>query len=255
VTARAVKKTVAAPPALGRDRILATALALIDRDGVATLSLRGLANELDVFPTAIYWHVPSRDELVAGAVALALHGVGRRLAGGTWQQRVRALLKRFRAALQRHPNLAPVIGTQLISNHPFDLPMLEHIVRALEDAGFDGAGLVDAFNVVIAAMCGFVTMELAAAPAEHADAWALSHAQALREIPAASYPALTRHLPRLRGKAFIVRSRSGTNRPLNSAFEAWLDVVIGGLEKRAAAQTFRANSPAASPRRARGSAA
>lgn len=221
-------------PPLGRDAILETALALIDRDGVAAFSLRVLANELGVFPTAIYWHVPNRNALIAGAVALALRGVGQRLPRGTWQQRLRVLLKRFRSALQRHPKLAPVIGTELISNSPLDLPMLEHIVRALEDAGFDGPALVDAFNVVVAAMCGFVTIELAAAPAQHADAWAQAHRQALREIAAPTYPALARHLPKLRDKAFILRWTSGTNRPLNSGFEAWLDVIVGGLEQRAA---------------------
>ena len=230
---RAALKASDAKPALNREHILATALALIDRDGCAALSLRVLAKELGVFPTAIYWHVPNRNELVAGAVALALHGVGDRLPGGTWQHRLRALLKRFRAALHRHPKLAPVVGTELISNIPLDLPMLEHIVRALEDAGFDGPALVDAFNVVVAAMCGFVTIELAAAPAEHADAWAQSHEQALREIPAPAYPALAGHLPRLRDKAFILRWTSGASRPLDSAFEAWLDVIIGGLERRA----------------------
>jgi len=231
---KAVAEVTRTRAALSRDHILATALALIDRDGVAALSLRVLAKELGVFPTAIYWHVPNRNELVAGAVALALQGVGQRLPGGTWQQRLRALLKRFRAALHRHPKLAPVIGTELISNSPLDLPMLDTIVCALEDAGFEGPALVDAFNVVVAAMCGFVTIELAAAPAEHADAWAQAHQQALREIPAPSYPALARHLPRLRDKAFILRWTSGASRPLNSAFEAWVDVVIGGLEQRAA---------------------
>jgi AcrR family transcriptional regulator len=221
-------------PALGREHILATALALIDRDGVAALSLRGLATELGVYPTAIYWYVPNRNALIAGAVALALRGVGQRLPGGSWQLRLRAVLKRFRAALHRHPRLAPVIGTELISNSPLDLPMLEHIVGALEDAGFVEVALADAFNVVVAAMCGFVTLELAAAPAEHADAWAQAHQQALRAIPAPTYPALARHLPRLRGKAFILRWTSGTSRPLNSAFEAWLDVIVGGLERRAA---------------------
>ena len=223
----------AAKPPLGRVEILASALALIDRDGVAALSLRVLAKELGVFPTAIYWHVPSRNDLIAGAVALALEGVGARLPGGSWQQRLRGLLKRFRAAVQRHPKLAPVIGSELISNSPLDLPILEHLVVALEDAGFDGMGLVDAFNVVVAAMCGFVTLELAAPPAENAEAWAESHAAHLDAVPPRAFPALARHLPRLRDRAFILRWTSGAARPMDSAFEAWLDVVIGGLERRA----------------------
>jgi AcrR family transcriptional regulator len=224
---------------LSRGRILSTALALIDRDGVAAFGLRGLAQQLGVYPTAIYWHVPSRDALIAGAVALALQGVGTRLPGGPWQARLRALLRRFRAAMRRHPKLAPVVGSELLSNGALDLPMLEHIVAALEEAGFDGPALVDAFNVVVAAMCGFVTLELAAAPTQDADAWADAHRARVRALEPAAFPALARHLPGLSGNAFILRWRSGTGRPLNRAFEAWVDVVIDGLAQRAAAQPRR----------------
>jgi TetR/AcrR family transcriptional regulator, tetracycline repressor protein len=61
-------------PALSRDNILRATLALIDAHGVAAFSLRELAKTLGVFPTAIYWHVPNRNALVAGAVGLALAG-------------------------------------------------------------------------------------------------------------------------------------------------------------------------------------
>jgi AcrR family transcriptional regulator len=221
---------------LGRERILAAALETIDRGGVAALSLRELAKALGVTPTAIYWHVPSRNELVAGAVALALQGVAAglaRSAGASWQERLRTLFTRFRDALRRHPRLAPVVGGEMLSNSPLDLPMLEHIVDALEDAGFDGPALVDAFNVVVAALCGFVTLELAAAPAEEPQAWAALHRERLAAIPEAQFPALSRHLGRLRNKAFIVRWSGGEQRPMNAAFEAWVDVVLGGLAQRA----------------------
>lgn len=226
--------------ALDRERILAAALALIDRDGVAAFNLRGLAQQLGVYPTAIYWHVPNRDALIAGAVELALRGVGKRLPGGPWPQRLRALLRRFRTALRRHPRLAPVVGSQLLSNGALDLPLLDHIVAALEEAGFDGPALVDAFNIVVAAMCGFVTLELAAAPAEGGEAWADAHRARVDALAPTGHPALARHLPALRGNAFILRWQGGSARPLHRAFEAWVDVVIDGLALRAAAQPPRA---------------
>ena len=219
-------------PALDRERILAVTLTLIDRDGVPALSMRELAKALGVFPTAIYWYVPNRNELIAGAVALALRGVGTSLsssAASTWQERLRSLLTRFRAAVRMHPKLAPVIGTELISNSPLDLPMLDHVVAALEDAGFEGAALVDAFNVVIAAMCGFVTLELASPPDKDPQ-WAQTHRKRIGEIPRDDYPALSRHVARLKNKAFIVRWSSGTSKPMASSFAAWLDVIIEGLD-------------------------
>jgi len=219
---------------LNRELVLVAALKLIDRDGVAGLSLRDLANELGVFPTAIYWYVPNRNELIAGSVSLALGKVSTGLTKGTWQERIRLLLRRFRAAMRRHPNLAPVIGGQLISNSPLDLPMLDHIVAALEDAGFESQALVDAFNVVVAAMCGFPTLELAMPPREDADAWTHAHRERVRQIPLSDCPALTRHIERLQNRAFILRWSGGVKKPMSTSFEAWLDVVIGGLELQAA---------------------
>jgi AcrR family transcriptional regulator len=225
--------------ALSRERILSATLALIDRDGVAAFGLRGLAQQLGVYPTAIYWHVPNRDALIAGAVELALRGVGSRLPRGPWPQRLRVLLRRFRTALRRHPKLAPVVGSELLSNGALDLLMLDHIVAALEEAGFDGIALVDAFNVVIAAMCGFVTLELATAPLQAGRAWAEAHRARVDALSTAGHPALARHLPRLRGNAFILRWENGTDQPLNRSFDAWLDVVLDGLALRAVAQPSR----------------
>ena len=233
MTRKSGRASADAAPALSRERILAATLALIDDKGVDGFSLRKLAKVLGVFPTAIYWHVPNRNELIAGAVALALRGVSEGPAGGPWQQRLRSLIERFRDALRRHPKLAPVIGHQLISNSALDLPMLELIVAALEEAGFEGRGLVDAFNVIVAGMCGFVLLELAAAPGSGAEAWAEAHRQSLAAIAGDDHPALARHLGRLRNNAFIVRWSSGTHKPMNASFSAWLDVIIGGLELRA----------------------
>jgi TetR/AcrR family tetracycline transcriptional repressor len=110
--------------------------------------------------SSCYWHVPNRAALVSGAIAIALTDVASDLSGGTWQLRLGVLLRRFRDALHRHPQLAPAVSNELVYNAPFDAPLIEHVLAALEDAGFEGAALVDPFIVVIAAMCGFATLEL-----------------------------------------------------------------------------------------------
>jgi TetR/AcrR family tetracycline transcriptional repressor len=221
--------------ALGRERILQTALALIDKQGLAAFNIRELASALDVFPAAIYWHIPNRDALVSGVIALALDGVARGLPGGSWQLRLRALLQRFRDALRAHPQLAPIVASELAYNAAFDAPLLEHLVAALEDAGFDDAALVDAFNVVIAAMCGFATLELSTAPAGDAKAWEAACRAQIDGIDAQRYPHLGRRAGALRNRAFLLRWSSGKEKPLNSGFEAWVDVVLRGLEARSKA--------------------
>ncbi|APW39970.1 hypothetical protein RD110_24470 [Rhodoferax koreense] len=220
---------------LGRERILEAALALIDTHGPQAFNIRELARVLGVAPAAIYWHVPSRNELVSGAAALVLHGVADDIAPGRWQDRLRTLLQRYREVLQRHPRLAPLVASEMLCNAAFDAVLLDHVVHLLEDAGFGGADLVDAYNVVIAAMCGFATLELSAAPDEDIEGWEAACRSQIAGVDALRQPALARHLVALEDRAFILRWSSGTDRPLASGFAAWTDVIVRGLESRARA--------------------
>ncbi|WP_213954966.1 MULTISPECIES: TetR/AcrR family transcriptional regulator [unclassified Variovorax] len=221
--------------ALGRERILQAALDLIDRKGLPAFNIRQLAANLGVFPAAIYWHVPSRDALVSGAIALALAEVATGLPDGTWQVRLRAVLQGFREALRQHPHLAPAVASELSCNAAFDAPLLQHVVAALEDARFEGDALVDAFNVVIAAMCGFATLELSSAPADDTAAWEAACRAQIDAVDHARHPHLGRNLDALRNRAFLLRWSSGKTQPLASGFEAWVDVVLRGLESRSRA--------------------
>jgi len=221
--------------ALGPQAILRAALALIDAKGLAAFNIRELARALGVFPAAIYWHVPNRDALVSGAIALALEGVADQLPPGSWQQRLGALMRQFREALRRHPQLAPVVASELAANASFDAPLLDQVVAALEEARFEGDALVDAFNVVIAAMCGFATLELSTPPASAAASWEAACRAQIDALDPRQVPHLSRHRKALRNRAFLLRWSGGREQPLASGFEAWIDVLLRGLEARSRA--------------------
>lgn len=223
---------------LDRDRILEAALSLIDRHGLQAFNIRALADSLKVFPAAIYWHVPSRNGLVSGAVALAMHGIVDGLdatRSDPWQDRLRALLRRYREVIRSHPRLAPLVASELIGNAEFDAALLDHVLQLLEDAGFAGDALRDAYNVVFAAMCGFATMELSSVPQDEAQAWEASCRAQIAGVDAQRHPALSRHVRALENRAFVLRWSSGEAQPLESGFEVWVDVIVRGLEARAAA--------------------
>jgi AcrR family transcriptional regulator len=221
---------------LSAPRILQAALARIDALGLAAFTIRDLARDLGVVPAAIYWHVPSRDALVSGAIALALADIACDLPAQAWPLRLRELLRRFRAALRRHPNLAPAVAQEMAYNGHFDPALLDEVLAALDEARFEGAALVQAYNVVIAALCGFATLELSRVPAGAPEAWeAVCRAQ-IDAVDPRRHPHLAHHRTALRNRAFLLRWSSGQQRPLDDAFEAWVDVVIGGLEQRSAAR-------------------
>lgn len=55
-----------------KDDIVDAALALLDRVGLPDLSMRRLADELGVQPSALYWHVASKQDLLAAVSARIL---------------------------------------------------------------------------------------------------------------------------------------------------------------------------------------
>jgi hypothetical protein len=69
-----------------------------------------------------------------------------------------------------HPNTAPLLGAQLVSNIATSLDLVEGILAALTAGGFAGRRLAAAYNAVAAAMVAFPTQELLPMP-EDAPAW------------------------------------------------------------------------------------
>jgi AcrR family transcriptional regulator len=53
---------------LNRQRIVRTAVALADEGGVDSISMRKIAEELDVVPMALYRHVANKDEMLDAMV-------------------------------------------------------------------------------------------------------------------------------------------------------------------------------------------
>jgi AcrR family transcriptional regulator len=105
---------VSRQPALSRSTIVRAALSIIDRDGLEALTMRRLGRELQVDPMAVYYHVPNKAALfdaVVGAVydEIELPALP---ATGPWADQLAAAMRSFRAALRRHPNAIPVVGTR-----------------------------------------------------------------------------------------------------------------------------------------------
>jgi AcrR family transcriptional regulator len=218
--------------ALDRQQIVASALALIDREGLEGFSLRQLARHLGVFPAALYWHLPGgRNELLGDVAATAFHNVARPFKeGDDWTSWLRELFRRYRNSLHRHPNIAPLLGAQLVSNSGVNPKLVEQILAVLESAGFGGPRLIDAYNAVVAAMVGFVTLELAPMPSEDPTNWASKFETSIRSLDPGQFPHLTKYMDLMANRAFIVRWESGHQNPLNSGFELYLEAVIAGLK-------------------------
>ncbi|HWK47350.1 MAG TPA: TetR family transcriptional regulator [Stellaceae bacterium] len=223
----------AAGDALTRDKIVATALELLDQHGLAAFSVRDVAKTLGVYPAAIYWHIPTRNALLAELVAHVLRDLNPKCAVAAWQDWLRELFIGYRDAIRLHPNIAPLIGAQLVSNASMDFDLMERMLQVLSEAGFRGQRLIAAFNVVIAAQVGFVTLEFAPAPAEDPAGWAEDMQRLIGSVTAERHPLLAAHLPRMANRSFTLRWQNGTVISLDSHFTAYIETVIAGLERLA----------------------
>ncbi|KXF55752.1 TetR family transcriptional regulator [Rhodococcus sp. SC4] len=97
-------------PLLSRRRSLEAALKIIDRDGLAALSIRRLADELGVNGASLYHHFENKDAIVTGAAQLALAEVRTPEEDSrTWREWLPYNARELRTALLKHPELIPVI--------------------------------------------------------------------------------------------------------------------------------------------------
>jgi AcrR family transcriptional regulator len=225
------KKAAPADKALTRERIVAVAIEQIDQNGLTAFSLREVARQLDVYPTAVYWHVPNRDALLAAVVEATMAGVAPEIGKLSWQDWFRELFRRYRKSVQQHPNVAQLVGAQLVSNASLSPLLIDRILTVLLQAGCDESRLVDMYNVVVASMVGFATLELAPLPTDDLAIWTNQLQEKVHDIRALEYPTLARHLPALANRAFIVRWQSGSEVPLDSSFDTFVEVTIAGMER------------------------
>ncbi|MBL1102589.1 TetR/AcrR family transcriptional regulator C-terminal domain-containing protein [Streptomyces coffeae] len=219
-------------PGLSRADVVEAALRFVDVHGLEALSMRTLAKEMGVYPNALHWHVGTKSELVAAVAARVLEDIvlppQRDMPWDAWVAEVARLCRR---AMHQHPNLSPVIGSQL-GVTASSLPFVERMVDVLERAGFSAEDLIHAYNTVTGFILGWVTLELSSGPATEDEDWKKGFAKQLRSVNPNVYPALTRNMKLLENNAFMTRWDSGCERPMDLSFEAALEVQILGLRAK-----------------------
>ena len=88
---------------LSRDRVLRAAVAVADAGGLAGLTIRSIAQSLDVQPMSVYHHVANKDEILDGIVDLVFEEIELPAGDGDWRAEMRVRADSARAALGRHP--------------------------------------------------------------------------------------------------------------------------------------------------------
>lgn len=103
-------------PRRSKADVVDAALALLDRVGLPDLSMRRLADELGVQPSALYWHVENKQELLAAVSARILAPVAEDVsfaANPPLGTAARVLGERLRNRLLAHRDGAEVVSSSL----------------------------------------------------------------------------------------------------------------------------------------------
>ena len=120
---------------LSRDRVLRAAVALADGAGIDALSMRSLAQALDVVPMALYKHVASKEELLDGMVDVLVGEIDPPAGGGDWKSALRQRILSARRVLVRHPWARRVIESRS-SPTPVVLDYMNSIIGMFRVGGF-----------------------------------------------------------------------------------------------------------------------
>jgi len=95
---------------LTEEAIVSAALAVIERDGVESLSMRALSRELAVSPMAAYYYVKSKEDLLDLVAERVLAGIAPPARTDLeWPARLRLLVDQIEAALRHHRGIGDVL--------------------------------------------------------------------------------------------------------------------------------------------------
>ncbi|MDQ0962912.1 AcrR family transcriptional regulator [Streptomyces sp. B4I13] len=128
-------------PLLSTDRIVETARALVDTEGLAAVSTRRLAAELGVSGPSLYNHFRTKDEIleaVADSVSAQVDLSMFEDAGREWHTALHDWAVSYRAALRDHPNIVPVLARGP-GRRPAGLRLADAVYGAMVRAGWPAA--------------------------------------------------------------------------------------------------------------------
>lgn len=143
------------------ERVVETALAIVDREGLSKLSMRKLGAELGVDPMAVYHYIPNKAALLDGLIEAVMNELGVACPRGPEEDITEWFVCAFRnfwEVLRAHPNVLTVMATRPITGDA-GLRSAERVLQELHAIGLPAS---DAMAVLMS----LTTMTVAIALAE-----------------------------------------------------------------------------------------
>ncbi|MFY7068741.1 TetR/AcrR family transcriptional regulator [Nocardiopsis changdeensis] len=216
---------------LTKPQIVRAAIDLLDEEGLDGLNMRALGRRLGAAPTAVYWHVENKDELMLLAGDHVWEEIPLPAAEpADWHAAARALATDLYAMFGRHPWLVQAFGSHLLYG-PNKSRYDDRCLAVYEAAGLTApeADLAAAavFTYVLGNTLG------AAATASLSRRIRVRGGDPEQEIPRAveQATAVAREFPRLRER--VDSPAAAYNAAPDSAFSHGLALLLDGIGAKA----------------------
>jgi len=201
---------------LTRETVLRAAIVLADRDGIESLTMRGLGEELGVKAMSLYNHVANKDDILDGMIDLVVGDIDVAPAGTPWKSAMRGRAISAHQVLLAHPWAAMLLMSRY-NIGPGMTRYLDQTLGRLRDGGFTVTGSLDAWNTLDSHLYGFTLQQLNL-PFAPDEAPRVS-AEVLPQIAPEDFPHVTEVMTEV--------MRSGRVED----FEFGLDLILDGLER------------------------
>jgi len=205
---------------LTRERVLHAAIELADGGGIASLSMRRLAQELGVEAMSLYHHVRNKDDLLDGIVDLVTDEFELPTPGLDWKAEIHRTAVSAYDTLLRHP-WAAALSLSVKTVSPARMRYMDAILGTFRQAGFS-AGMTDhAYHAIESHIMGFTLWEVGMDLGTAEDLRQIAR-QFLATFRADEYPHMAEHIE----QHMNPRAAGDPNE-----FEFGLSLILDGLER------------------------
>ena len=151
-------------PSITVDKVLATAMKMIEESGVDAFSMRKLAAELGVGTPTVYWHVGNRDELFNRLIEEITDQFGSiSPRGRTPAERIASISNALLREVRAHPQLIALSKTQGRGEAIFTKAQAV-LAHELTASGLHGEEAAFAVATILLHLGGFIVLEDALSP-------------------------------------------------------------------------------------------
>jgi AcrR family transcriptional regulator len=208
---------------LSRERILSTAIAIADREGLGKLTMRRLGEELGAGAMSLYYYVPNKDQLIDGMIDVVFSEIEPPSTEGDWKAALRRRALSTREALNRH-RWAVGLMEGRAKDGEASARLHDAVLGCLREAGFSLELTVQAYSVQDAYIYGFALQESALPFESPEESAAVAEEQGWdAEALAAQYPYLAE---------VVAGHVAKVGYDFGEAFVYGLDLILDGLERR-----------------------